>query len=191
MSTLDSVPGIGQKTLAVLRSAGITSVSELMEMKHMDGKNIGINNIKTLQNNAKTTVAAGTDGAEKVPVSSAGNSGVVVMFKDHSWFNKRVQVPIIMEKDDGKFSTVFWSVVVKDLAVENGAVVSFKVEYGRGKDIISSSVTYSPAFIASLNRQLPLLNVRVNKTQCTIFLVLKAVWEANVLLTMVQRSVLH
>lgn len=189
MNTLDSVPGIGQKTLAVLRSAGVTSVKALMEMKEGDGKRIGVNNLKTLQNNAKNAAAVGTVRAE---CSTATISeGSVVLFKDHSWFNNRVQVPIIMEKDDGQFTTVFWSVVLKELAIENGSVVSLKVEYGRGKDIISSNVTYSPAFIAALNRNLPLLNVRVNKTQCAIFLVLKAVWEANVLLTMSQRSTLY
>lgn len=190
MDQLCNLPGVGNKTLQLLQAHNILTIQQLSQIRLDDAKNWGINNIRQIKNNACSFMSK--TPTEHQPVfnnncvrsDSVDKEIAVVQFTDHSWFNQRAYLPVITEKDTGEFATVIFCVVLKELVIENKCNLNFKVEFQRASKIQNSPLTYSAVFVASLNPNLPILHISVNRNQCDIFLVLKSVWEANVFLTM-------
>jgi hypothetical protein len=189
MGSLEQVAGIGSKTLRTLQANGIFNVQDFVDIEEERAKGLGIHNINSLLSNARRTCLD-----QKRQAKSVGRPpkiSKVVHFSGHSWFDSRAKLPVITQRDDGSFSTAIFPVVIKHLVIENGSAVSLKVEYKRAKSYQPSPTCYSPIFVACLNRDLPLLEVSVNKQQCELFLVLRSVWEANSYLSMCKQVPLH
>lgn len=150
-SNLTLVSGIGPKTAAKLQELGITTISQLAECS-----DVPLKNSMTIIERARQIL--GLDATPNTAPSEVAHGSSRYMIESHSWFEQKVIIPI---KPATSTQYKLLQAIVYELTVEDNHRVACIVAY---MDTTLKAKSFSPLFLQTLNRDLPVLTVNIQES---------------------------
>lgn len=155
---INDLPGIGNKTTALLHKKGIFTIHDLANCTAQIPSIPNLDKfIMTAKDYLKMPIISQTKAEKQLPTVVDSN---MYKIKSHSWYEKKIILPVI-EKNN-KIENVY--AIVYEMIIspyERIALICQTIKIGEDVDTLTIH-SYSPQYIANFNSKLPELTCNIH-----------------------------